>query len=258
MNPPVSFGGALPAIDRLRVAEVSADHLLENRIFSVRTGDIRARPFKMLRSQLRKIMQARGAKLIGVTSASPGVGKSFVAANLAIAMARVAEASVYLIDIDLRRPALGPRFGVTDHPGLQDYLTGVTPNLADVAVRVNDEQLALITAQDRGLASAELLASPQADALFAAARALPEESVAIFDMPPIFADDDAVIIAERLDGVLVVVEDGLTTRKQVQETIRLLQPTPCLGTVLNRYKVGILDDEYGYNGGYGYGAYYSS
>ena len=54
-------------------------------------------------------------------------------------------------------------------------------------------------------------------------------------MPPIFADDDAVLISHRIDAFLVVVEDGRTTRKQVRDTIRMLSPTPVLGTVLNRY-----------------------
>ena len=75
-------------------------------------------------------------------------------------------------------------------------------------------------------------------------------------MPPIFADDDAVIIGHRIDGFLIVIEDGKTTRKQVQETIRMLEPTPLLGTVLNRYKQRLFNDEYGYGHSYGYGAYY--
>jgi protein-tyrosine kinase len=247
---------AFPSIETLPSVTVSPEHLVDHRVFGLRNADSRARPFKMLRSQLRKIMQANGAKLIGVTSASPGVGKSFVAANLAAAMSRVSDAQVYLVDTDLRRPALARRFGVEERPGIQDYLAGVTNDLGSIAVRINNERLALITATDRGLASAELLASKQADILFAALRALPDDAIVIFDMPPIFADDDAVIIGERLDGVLVVVEDGLTTRKQVQETIRMLKPTPCFGTILNRYKAGLLEDDYGYGGGYGYGVYY--
>lgn len=246
----------LPAIDALQSVPVSLEHLSDNRIFGFLNADMRARPFKLLRAQLRKMMQASGAKLVGVTSPSPGVGKSFIASNLATAMSRVAETDVYLIDIDLRRPALAPRFGIEERGGLQDFLSGVTNDLSQIAVRVNEERLALIPSFERGLASAELLASKQADELFRAVRALPTNAIAIFDMPPIFADDDAVITSERLDGVIVVVEDGLTTRKQVQETIRLLHPTPCFGTVLNRYKTGILDDDYGYGGGYGYGVYY--
>jgi len=243
-------------ITSLPSVTTTPEQLLANRIVGFRNADIRARPFKMLRSQIRKIQQDTGVRLIGVTSASPGVGKSFVASNLAAAMSRVADASVYLVDIDLRRPALAGRFEIEERRGLQDYLSGVTSDLGEIAVRVNEENLAIVTSVDRGLASAELLSGPTADAFFAAVRALPEPTTIIFDMPPVFADDDAVIVAERLDGVIIVVEDGLTTRKQLKETIRLLHPTPCLGTVFNRYKIGILDDDYGYNGGYGYGVYY--
>ena len=247
---------SLPAIDALRQIVVDAATLENSHIFGFRNADTRARPFKLLRSQLRKQMRTTGAKLIGVTSASPAVGKSFVAANLAAALSRLADVDVYLADIDLHRPSLADRFGLADGVGVQDYLAGEVTDLAEVAVRVNDERLALLPGFKRDLPPAELLAGAASDRLFDAFRRLPDNAVCLFDMPPIFADDDAVIIANRVDGFLLVVEDGKTTVKQVKDTIRLLAPTPMIGSVLNRYKNQLLSDDYGYGVGYGYGAYY--
>jgi protein-tyrosine kinase len=68
----------------------------------------------------------------------------------------------------------------------------------------------------------------------------------------VFADDDAMIIAEHLDAYLLVVDAGKTTKNQVKDALAMMQPSTCLGTVLNRYRGG-LADPYGY--GYGYGAY---
>ena len=90
-------------------------------------------------------------------------------------------------------------------------------------------------------------------------RALPPGALVLCDMPPAFANDDAVLIAEKLDAFLLVVEQGVTTASQVKDTIKFLSPTPCLGTVLNRFEGG-LGNSYGYGYGYGgkYDAYYSS
>ena len=100
--------------------------------------------------------------------------------------------------------------------------------------------------------SAELLAGESFARFAAGLRALPSDSIVLCDLPPVFAGDDAMITLERLDGYLLVVDSGKTTVKQVAHAIQLLEPTPCLGTILNRYQGG-LADHYGYNYGYGGG-----
>jgi protein-tyrosine kinase len=60
-----------------------------------------------------------------------------------------------------------------------------------------------------------------------------------------------------MDGYVLIIDSGVTTRRQVQDTMVMLEPTPCIGTVLNRYRGG-LTDSYGYGYGYSaYGRYYS-
>jgi Mrp family chromosome partitioning ATPase len=247
-----------PPLDLLDALEVSTETLTEQNIFGFRHADTRARPFKVLRSQLRKQCEARGFKVIGVTSASPGVGKSFVAANLAAALSRLADIEVYLVDLDLHRPALATRFGLTEGNGVIEYLSGDVTDIRSIAKRINDQRLVLLPSFRANLRTSELLASEQGNRLFAGLHALPSSAIVLIDMPPIFADDDAVIIAAKLDAFLLIAEDGKTTQKQVRDTIRLLEPTPLLGTVLNRYRNQFLSDDYGYGVGYGYGAYYSN
>lgn len=256
-DPPLERAAAplLPPPDRVPPFEVSMETLSDQSIYGFRNADQRGRPFRLLRSQVYKRCLEDGLKLIGVTSASPGVGKSFVAANLASSLSRLADIDVYLIDLDLHRPALATRFSVPQRMGIHDYLTG-DAGIDDVALRINEEKLVLVPGFRRDVATGELLTSPRGDALFAGLRALPENAIAILDMPPIFADDDAVIIGRHLDGFLLVVEDGRTTRKQALDTIRVLQPTPMIGAVLNRYRNQLFSDDYGYGLSYGYGGYY--
>jgi protein-tyrosine kinase len=236
--------------------ESAAEELGQRFVFGFRGSDQRARPFKLLRTRIAKMATENGVKLIGVTSAAPNVGKTFVAANLAAALSRLVDTHVCAIDLDMHRPALGPRFGLPEGNGVHDYLTGEAQDARQIGFQMNDERLVVIPGYRRNVATGELLSGPRGEALFAGLKALPAGTLVIVDMPPIFADDDAVIIANRLDGYLLVVEDGRTTKKQVEDTIRMLSPAPMLGTVLNRYNRRIFSDDYGYGVSYGYGAYY--
>jgi len=247
----------LPPFDLLTPVVIAQDVLEQQNVYGFRHADTRARPFKLLRSQVRKLGETHGYKLIGITSASPGVGKSFVAANLAAALSRIADIDVYLADFDLHRPALATRFGLDTGPGLIEYLAGEA-EIGQIAKRVDGERLALLPSFRSRHPTGELLASAMGDRLFTGLHSLPSNAIVLVDMPPIFADDDAVIIAGKLDAFLLVVEDGKTTAKQVRDTIRLLEPTPLLGTVLNRYRNQLFSDDYGYGVGYGYGAYYNN
>jgi Mrp family chromosome partitioning ATPase len=242
--------------ERSLAVEVTPEQLDEQNIVGFRNSDTRARPFKLLRSQILKMCEDDNIKLIGVTSAAPNVGKTFVASNLAAAMSRIADVDVYLLDLDLHRPAIASRFAIGEGAGIHDYLTGAVPEMTTVARRINEERLVVIPGFRRDVATGELLTSARAEEMFAALRALPSNAIVIIDMPPIFADDDAVIIGQRVDGFVLVIEDGRTTRKQVQETVRMLAPTPLLGSVLNRFQNQLFADEYGYGFSYGYGGYY--
>ncbi len=90
-------------------------------------------------------------------------------------------------------------------------------------------------------------------------RNLPDDVICICDLPPAFANDDAAIVLSELDAYLFVVEEGVTTARQVRDSIDLLKPSLCMGTIFNRYHGGIGGDDYGF--GYGtsrdYDAYYS-
>jgi capsular exopolysaccharide synthesis family protein len=244
-------------IDQIETLDVLPEQFEDQNIVGFRNADTRARPFKLLRSQIVRQMEEREIKLIGVTSAAPNVGKTFVASNMAAALSRIADFDVYLVDLDLHRPAVAGRFSLeAEGWGVHDFLSGEQADLNQIARRINDERLVVVPGYKRDVATGELLTSVAGTQLFESLRALPRNSVAVVDMPPIFADDDAVIIGQQLDGFVLVVEDGKTTRKQVTETIRLLSPTPFLGAVLNRYRSQLFADEYGYGFAYGYGGYY--
>ncbi|WP_108810027.1 CpsD/CapB family tyrosine-protein kinase [Sphingorhabdus sp. Alg231-15] len=228
------------------------DTLETNHIVGFDGNDIRSRPFNLLRSQVIKTLEANNWKLFGLTSATPAAGKSFLSLNLAAALSRLSDKTIYLFDLDLRRGSLADALGIEGKVGLGEFLSGKTDDLHSVGHRVGDGNLALFPCYRVKSNSAELLASKRFEALMAAIKNLPDDVIVICDLPPAFANDDTIMIAQFLDAYMLVIEQGITTKKQMNNTVSLLNPTPCLGTVLNRY-VGGLIDPYGY--GYGSGAY---
>lgn len=228
-------------------------------VFGFNSRDRRSRPFNLLRSQVIKIMQANQWKIIGVTSATPRVGKSFMAANLAASLSRLPGIHTLLFDLDLRRGSIAEIFDIPEGVGINTFLSGGVESLDAVSREITGTGLTVFPSFPTDHSSAELLAGERLRTLVEAMRALPDDVICICDLPPAFANDDAAIVLREIDAYLMVVEEGKTTARQVKDTMEILRPAPCLGTVLNRYKGGIGGDDYGF--GYGtqryYDAYYS-
>ena len=230
----------------LRSLILTRDDLDERRIVGFHSRDRRSRPYHLLRSQLHK-----NWRMIGVTSATPGAGKTFTSVNVAAALAATAEAPVILCDLDLRRGSIGDMLPDDSDLGLGDYLEGKVDDPRKLAFRVNDTQLVVVPTIPTDSSSSELIASPRFRSFMARLRAMPDNVKVVCDLPPVFANDDAMMSMQYLDAYILVVDHGMSTARQVEEAIRLLDPVPCLGTVLNRYQGGFADPY-----GYGYGDTY--
>jgi Mrp family chromosome partitioning ATPase len=228
------------------IGEVELVNVLQRGVFGFNSRDKRSRPFNLLRSQVVKLMRAQGWRRLGITSATPAVGKTFIAANLAASLSRVPEQRTLLFDLDLRRGSVATQYGLPDQPGIETYLSGGLDSLAPVARAVVGSNLVLYPCFPDGASSAELLAGSRMRGLIDAMAALPEDCLSICDLPPAFANDDASIVLGQIDAYLLVVEEGKTTARQVRDAVKVLSPAPCLGTVLNRYNGVIGGDDYGF------------
>ena len=247
----------IPSAQELPVLELDAARLAKRKIVGFESRDIRARSFNLLRSQIAKRLTQQSLHVLGVTSAAPEAGKSFICSNLAAALSRMPDRQVYLFDFDLRRGSLAREFGLMEGRGLGLFLEGKVTDLREVGYRIGGDNggfafFPCFASMER---SAELFASEQCAALAAAMRTLPASAIVLCDLPPAFANDDTAVICRHLDAYLLVVEQGVTTKKQVNGVRELLHPTPCLGSVLNRYDGG-LSDPYGYGYGDKYSKYY--
>lgn len=248
-----SFKGNLmkrdaPTSEGLRIFSPDKNVLAEHLIIGLDEQDIRARPFHLLRTSISPKLAPDRPNLIGITSASPGDGKSFIALNLAASLSRVNRATTGLLDLDLRRGRVAGELGLVTSRGLSDFLQGTAESLSAVGWRIENTKLDIYPTKAVEKASAELLAGERFQQLVDVLRSQAPGSVFFFDLPPVYANDDTMLVTQHLDGYILVVSAGSTTRKQVEGMMRMLQPTACLGTIMNRYRGGVLDPE-----GYGYG-----
>jgi protein-tyrosine kinase len=189
-----------------------------------------AEQFRTLRSRLYRLREKSPIRTLMVTSTLPGEGKSFVALNLALAIARQHERRALLIDGDLRASRLHVRLGAPSAPGLSDYLSGKADEFSILQADPKAE-LFLVPAGRSMANPSELLANGLLKGFLN--EISPVFDWVIVDAPPVLAVADAGIIAEFCDGVIVVVRAGETAHDLVKTTLQEFRGNNLLGVVLN-------------------------
>ena len=212
--------------------------------------DSRSRSFNMIRARLMELKFQRGWRMFGVVSATPNVGKSFIAANIAAALSREPTLDTFAVDLDLRRATLSAMFGIDPKVSLSAYLAEEQGADAPSAYVLDNENLTVVPTTAGAIRSAELVAGQRAHAILSELRNLGEESITIVDLPPVFANDDALTVMSRLDAYIMVAEEGKTRQRELQDAIGLLGPERLAGVILNKYRGGMISEGYGFDSYY--------
>jgi Mrp family chromosome partitioning ATPase len=255
-EPPTSLS-TIPITGLDRAVEIPWDSAMAKSrgIFGFDSMDARSRSFNLIRARLIELQVKRGWRMIGVVSATPNVGKSFISANVAAALSRDPRYQTCVVDLDLRRGSLSGFFGLMPENGVRDYLDGVsTANVPDT-YRLEGERLVIMPTTAGRTHSAELLASERAQTLLRSMRVSDENNLFICDLPPVFANDDATTVMARLDAYIVVAEEGKTKQREVSDAVGLLGEARLAGVILNKYRGGVVSEGYGVDDYYavGYG-----
>lgn len=219
--------------ESLSPVQLAAEKLTGNGLFPIPSNQPAAIAIDQLRSKLLHGLASQGWKRIAVTSPTHGCGKSFVATNLALSLARRPASRTALIDLDLRRPHLAELLGLEDTPDLADFLTGDQP--LESVFRRFGRTLALGMNGAAVEMAAEVLHSPDTAVALSAMVEQLDPEVVIYDMPPALGSDDLLAMAPSLDAVLLVVDGTKTSPDEVRACEQLLDGRiPLLGVVLNR------------------------
>ncbi|TDC37571.1 polysaccharide biosynthesis tyrosine autokinase [Micromonospora sp. KC213] len=199
----------------------------------------RAEAVRKLRTNLRFVDVHEPARVIAVTSALQGEGKTTLSCNLAIALAE-AGWRVLLVDADLRRPKVADYLGLDGGVGLTDVLLGDV-QVGHVVQRWGDKSLLVLPSGSTPPNPSELLGSKAMADLLLALRE--SADIVIIDTAPLLAVTDGVVVAVQADGALLVTQQGRTSRNQVAAAARALHSVSVrlLGCVLNMTKVARAD-----------------
>ena len=210
--------------------------LREQRVIAASEHDERVGHYRQLRTRLSKTMRDNILTNLAITSAHEGAGKTLTAANLAIAFAKDALTTVLLVDLDLNTPSIHEKLNLSPEKGLIDFLEDQA-ELDEILFDPGFERLTVLAGRSAGKESSELLASPKMQDLMRDLCQQDAANITIFDLPPLLRNDDAILFAPYADATLLVVEDGVTTEDQLQQSMRLLDKANVIGTILNKARV---------------------
>lgn len=192
--------------------------------------------YKLLRTKLEfSFTDDNDCRVIGLSSALSGEGKSLTAVNLAFALAQLNK-KVLLVDCDMRRPTLAEKLKILKQPGLSSYLTRQC-NLDDLVqtcgIKGSENAFHVISAGQNPPNPVELLSSERMKKALSAMRKVYD--YVILDFPPVGEVSDALAIAKETDGMLLVVRQNCCDRVRFVDTVRQFEfiNAKVLGVVFN-------------------------
>ena len=192
-----------------------------------------AEQFRILRTNLLFPPSGNSPRSIMVTSAVPGEGKSFISSNLAISIAQnVDNKYALLLDCDMHKPCIHKRFGFSDAPGLSEHLSSDVP-LSSLLLKTKVNRLVILPGGKPPHNPSELLSSEKMSALLQEVQSRYNDRYTVIDSPPPKLTAETSVIAQHVDGVILVVRYGETPRKLISELIDIVGRDRILGIVTN-------------------------
>jgi protein-tyrosine kinase len=189
------------------------------------------------------------ARVIMVTSAIAGDGKTFTSINLALSMARERDVNVLLIDADSPKPHVSKIFGVQGEPGLLDALVDDTVAVQSLVVPTDVRGLSILPAGTPAAGSTELLNSKRMRQIIKTLSQDPRR-ILLLDSAPLLVTTEGRALMSVVGQIVLVVRAGQTPTQAVQDAIALFGEHQSGGIVLNDAKIGVIDRYAGY-GTYG-------
>ncbi len=194
-----------------------------------------AESFRFLRAQMLRPTIGTAPRSILITSAIPGEGKTFVAANLAACVSQTPERHVLLMDSDLRLPSIHKVFGLNGRrEGLSNFLTSDVP-LAPLIQSSFLDRLSILTAGSFRAIPGEILSSRKMRDLMGELNNQSPDQLVIVDSPPLELTPESSLLAQDVDAVLIVVRNGFTSRSQVLKALGRIRREKLIGVVYNGY-----------------------
>ncbi|HCY86021.1 MAG TPA: exopolysaccharide biosynthesis protein [Desulfobacteraceae bacterium] len=208
------------------------DGLHPSIVTALNPQSVEAEQFRLLKNNILFPEKGFPPRSIMITSPSPDEGKSFVSANLAVSIAQSIDEYVLLIDCDLRGPSVHKLFGVENNKGLSDHLSSDIP-LNALLKKTFIDKLTLLPGGSVPPNPSELLSSEQMRTLLSEVKSRYSDRYVIIDTPPPYITSETNAIARVVDGIIIVVRQGKTRKKEVQDIVDIYGRDKILGVIKN-------------------------
>jgi exopolysaccharide/PEP-CTERM locus tyrosine autokinase len=190
--------------------------------------------YGLLRTQVMARTRKRGLNTLMITSSTPREGKTTTAINLAISIARHAQQTSLLVDLDLRKPDISTYLGLKEQVGLTDYLIDDHP-LNTILVHPEDmKDIVVLPAGRCTTESTELLSTPKMQSLVRELKTRYSDRYVIFDCPSLVDNPDALIFSSYVDAIIMVVEEGRAPKNKIKKAMEMLNGKELVGLVMNK------------------------
>jgi len=216
-----------------RIVELDNDLLASNRIIAYNKNNLLSGSFDLLRTQVLHKMEENGWKTIAITSPTPEAGKTVVSINLAMSIAQQTEKTAMLVDFDLKKPKIARYLGLDLDESINDVFENEKP-VEEVLINPGIPRFVVLAAKKSMRNSSELLSSNKARTLIQDVKGRYKDRIVVFDLPPLLNTDDAIAVLPQIDCVLMVIANGMSTKQEIEDSMRYLPAANLLGVVLNK------------------------
>lgn len=217
----------IPFLDR-RI-NPSEEPVVRESLF-LRSDPVFVEQFKALSSRVEYRIDVLQCKVVGVTSAVAGEGKTVAAANLAMNLASSGRKKVLLVDVDLRKCDLAKGVGVTPVPGLTEHLAG-SAAMKEIFRKSATPGLWIVPGGMRIAAPWELLSGERFRGFLQETRNLFD--LVVLDTPPVIPVSDTHALRDLVDGFILVYRFGFTPHPMLKQALDDIGEKKLLGVVLN-------------------------
>jgi protein-tyrosine kinase len=250
MLAPVSAAGypfRIMPFDRGNGIRSTIERLRGKVVLSPDTPSAAVEQYRRLAATLHHLQLERQVRVLMVSSAMPGEGKTLTATNLALTLTESYRRRVLIIDADLRRPSMHQIFALPNRSGINDALLHreTAPPAFEISPR-----LTVAPAGHPNPDPIGVLTSPSMRQLVRAA--VEGHDWVLIDTPPVGLLTDAHLVAQMVDAVVMVISAGAVPYRVVQRSADALGRERIVGVVLNRAAAQPFERKYGYGGYYGY------
>lgn len=227
----------------------------ERLVLATATTGAVAESIRTLRTRILYPVIGNTPRTLLITSASPGEGKSFICANLGISLAQGVDDYCILVDCDLRRPSQHQMFGVSNERGLVNHLQQKIA-AEELIIKSGVDKLSILPAGPPPVNPAELSGSDSMIKLVHEMKERYDDRFVLLDSPPLHAAAETAVLAQHVDGVILVIRQGKSRREHVKALADTIGRDKIISVVFNAHQTNVLDTKiFGYQD-YKAGYYY--